>query len=267
MLKCVVLVHKVRAGWRPKRKHPVNVGQGPAVRDRNILLDDAERRTIISSILGRELLDSEIGDRGSLADFTAADVAELHRLREHYPMMGVYYLFFRLKERPSLNDVKSFCSEVGSLKVSVPEWVRRQDDCKRLRRSIALLEDDPFLSGIIGSTVDKIDSMGAADEPSKRHLSIGLRITEQHLTLDSLAHICQRIVQLLRASELADELGCLEIVSCRFAGGPLGEKVFELSIPSHAFESVAQGFSPAQLERPAPAEGVTCAWRRRNLVR
>lgn len=231
------------------------------------MLDDAERRTIISSILGRELRDSEIGDRGSFADFTAADVAELHRLRERYPIMGAYYLFFRLKERPSLYDVKSFCSEVGSLKVSVPEWVRRQDGWKKLCRGIALLRDDPSLSGIIGSTVHKIDSMGAADEPSKRHLSLSLRITEQHLTLDSLTHICRRIVQLLRASELADELDWLEIVPARFVGGPLGEKVFELSIPSRAFESVAQGFSPAQLERPAPADGVTCVWHRRNLVR
>ena len=164
-------------------------------------------------------------------------------------------------------DVKSFCSEVGSLKVSVPEWVRRQDDRKKLCRSIALLEDDPSLSGIIGSTVDKIDSMGAADEPSKRHLSVGLRITEQHPILDSLAHICRRIVQVLRASELADELDCLEIVPRRFVGGPLGEKVFDLSIPSHAFESVAQGFSPAQLERPASADAVTCVWHRRNLGR
>jgi hypothetical protein len=239
-----------------------------AVQDRNMSWDDAEHRTIISSLLGRELLDSEIGDRGSLADLTAADVAELRRLLERYSMMGVYYLFFRLKERPPLSEIKSFCWEVGSLKGSVPEWVRRQEDSKRLDRSIRLLKDDPSLSGIIGTTVEKMDSKGPADEPRGRHILLSVRITEQHLTLDSLAHICRRIVQVLRTSEIADELACLEIETSRAVGGRrLGERVFVLSIPSHALESVAQGFSPAQLEQPTLAEGVTCVWHRRNLVR
>lgn len=87
---------------------------------------DEKYRDQVSRILGREIPDSEMGNRQSFDEFTAEDVEDVRRVYAHSPILSGIYVFFRFWEWPRLSDVKSFCAEVGSGAVSLEKWLRHR---------------------------------------------------------------------------------------------------------------------------------------------
>ena len=124
----------------------------------------------------------------------------------------------------------------------------------KVRRILDLVENDPDLIELIGIAPPQAVLMPFARERQKTYVVVVVFIGRQSLNRDILASICRRIVQILRASGLLDDLDGLEIMPSLAADGRT-ERLFRLSILSGAF-AAAEKFAPSDIDKWEPAEGI-----------
>jgi len=98
--------------------------------------------------------------------------------------------------------------------------------------------------------------MPFAQERTKRYLAVVVFIIDQAMSLDVLASICSRVIEVLKSNNVIDALGGLEVMPCIVREGKT-KRVLRLSVLNHALGH-AEGLSPSDLKKDCPDDGITC---------